>query len=98
MMRKGTAPFIALVCIAAAVAAASVHALEPVVPASSFAPVLLLSSLAIMAELLTFLLARSAAGSIAFIPYLAAVFIVPNWLTLVAVSGVRVIVELRGRS
>jgi putative nucleotidyltransferase with HDIG domain len=98
MMRKGTAPFIALVCIAAAAAAAGVHALEPAVPPNSFAPVLLLSSLAIMAELLTFLLARSAAGSIAFIPYLAAVFIVPNWITLVAVSGVRVIVELRGRS
>src|SRR5581483_11546923 len=54
----------------------------------------LLAGLAIAAEGLTFLLPRSAKGSMAFIPYFALALAVPTWLSVVAVAVVRVILEV----
>src|SRR5689334_2514011 len=55
--------------------------------------ILLLSVLAIVAELLAVLMPNSARGSVAFIPYLAAALIVPSWTTVVAVLVVKVVVQ-----
>lgn len=59
--------------------------------------VALLSALALLAEALSLLMPNSVSGSIAFIPYLAAALIVPNWVALAGVVCVRVVVELLSR-
>lgn len=58
----------------------------------------LLSVLAVIAELLGFILPNSARGSIAFIPYLAAALAVPNWTTVLAVVLVKILVDLVRRN
>src|SRR5438105_938527 len=60
--------------------------------------VLLLSILAVVAELLGFVLPNSARGSIAFIPYLASALVVPSWPTIVGVAIVKALVEATRRS
>lgn len=60
--------------------------------------ILLLSVLAVVAELLGFVLPNSARGSMAFIPYLACALVVPSWATVGAVVVVRALVELTHRS
>src|SRR5687768_13522936 len=51
------------------------------------------SALAVLAEMLSFVLARKARGSIAFIPYLAAVLVAPTWVAIVAVMLVKLAME-----
>ena len=68
-----------------------------VTPEQLFA-ILLLSILAIVAELLGFVLPNSARGSIAFIPYLACALVVPTWATVAAVAVVRALFEATHRS
>lgn len=60
--------------------------------------ILLLSILAVVAELLAVVLPNSARGSIAFIPYLAAALVVPSWPTVLAVAAVKALVETVRRS
>lgn len=60
--------------------------------------IVLLSVLAVVAELLAFALPNSARGSIAFIPYVAAALVVPNWATVAGVAIVKAIVESVRRS
>src|SRR5690348_2799299 len=60
--------------------------------------ILLLSILAVIAELLAVVLPNSARGSIAFIPYLAAALVVPSWPTVLAVAAVKALVEAVRRS
>src|SRR3954462_5509291 len=55
---------------------------------------LILCGLAVAAELLSFLLPRSATGSIGFIPYFAAAVVVPSWVSVVSVILVKASVEL----
>src|SRR5213592_3997930 len=55
--------------------------------------ILLLSVLAVFAELLAFVLPNSARSSIAFIPYLAAALTVPSWTTVLAIVVVKALVE-----
>jgi putative nucleotidyltransferase with HDIG domain len=54
----------------------------------------ILCGLAVAAELLSFLLPRSATGSIGFIPYFAAAVVVPSWVSVVSVILVKASVEL----
>ncbi|HKO13901.1 MAG TPA: HD-GYP domain-containing protein [Acidobacteriaceae bacterium] len=58
----------------------------------------LLASLAIVAELLSYLLPNSARGSIAFIPYLAMAVVVPGWEAVIAIVVVRALIETVRRS
>src|SRR5688500_2480002 len=68
---------------------------DPAAPSKDYVlAVVLLCSLALVAEALMLLMPNSVYGSIAFIPYLAAAFIVPNWLSLAGVMTVRVLLEL----
>ena len=60
--------------------------------------ILLLSVLAIVAELLGFVLPNSARGSIAFIPYLASALVVPSWPAIIGVAIVKALVEATRRS
>jgi hypothetical protein len=58
------------------------------------ADALLLCALAVTAELLSYVLPRSAAGTIAFIPYFAAAVVVPAWPSVLSVAAVKIAVEL----
>jgi putative nucleotidyltransferase with HDIG domain len=58
---------------------------------------MLLCRLAITAELLSVLLPRSATSSIGFIPYFASAIVVPAWPSVLAVFGVKVVVEVWSR-
>src|SRR5262245_38297675 len=97
-MEGGTRRFVLIVCCAALSAAAGEYLMAPQIPTYSAVRLTLLGALAVMAELLAFLLSRSATGSIAFIQYLAAVFVVPSWIALACVSGVRLFTEVRSRT
>lgn len=73
------------------------YASDTSVPAEGITAVLLLCAFALVAEALALLMPNSVTGSIAFIPYLAAALIVPNWIALVGIVVVRMIVELMSR-
>lgn len=85
--------YIVVAWILAGAAAFVLYAVDPSIPSAGFLPVVLLCSLALSAEALVLLMPNSVMGSIAFIPYLAAALIVPNWISLVGVTAVRVILE-----
>lgn len=70
------------------------YRVDPVVPTGYVRPVILLCSLALIAEALVLLMPNSVSGSIAFIPYLASALIVPNWIALAGVTLVRVLIEI----
>jgi putative nucleotidyltransferase with HDIG domain len=81
--------YVGSVSVAALLAVAGLYWAAPRVPPEAVTAVAVLSGLAIVAELLGFLLPSAARGSIAFIPYLAAVFLAPNWVTIAAVVVVK---------
>ena len=85
--------YIVVAWILAGAAGYVLYAVEPTIPSAGFLPVILLCSLALSAEALVLLMPNSVMGSIAFIPYLAAALIVPNWIALVGVTVVRVVLE-----
>lgn len=70
---------------------------SPTVPRPMLTDALLLCGLAVTAEFLGYVLPRSAAGSIGFIPYFAAAIIVPGWPSVLAVMLVKSAVELWAR-
>jgi putative nucleotidyltransferase with HDIG domain len=70
---------------------------DPSLPSGGLEAVLLLSALALVAEVLAFLLPGSARGSLAFIPYLAGVLLMPHWILLPAVGIVKGISERAAR-
>src|SRR5438552_3561415 len=96
-MRKATRYFIAAVGFATAFAILAAYRLRPTVDHSEMVAIAFLSVLAIVGELWAFVLSREARGSIAFIPYLATVLIVPSWVSIVAVVLVKGLTELRAR-
>src|SRR5262245_45761625 len=66
----------------------------PTAVPSMFWDALILCGLAIAAELLSFLLPRSATGSIGFIPYLAAAIVIPGWPSVLSVMVVKAAAEI----
>jgi hypothetical protein len=97
-MRKATSFYIAVVLLVAGLAIAILYRLAPVLPAGAVTAIALLSTLALLAEALSILLPRAAArGSLAIVPYLAMVILVPNWLAVVAVATVTGIMGLVNR-
>ena len=86
--------FVGLVVVLAACSATGLYVYEPLVPADGTRAVVLLCSLALIAEALVLLMPNSVSGSIAFIPYLAAALTVPNWIALVGVAAVRGLLEI----
>jgi putative nucleotidyltransferase with HDIG domain len=96
-MRTSTRLFIAFVAVSAVALTTGLYLLQPYVDQQQVTAILILSALAIVGELLAYALARSASGSIAFIPYLASILIAPNWLAVVAVVAVKSITQVAFR-
>lgn len=86
------------VAAAAALGGVALYFREPHLTSQGLFAILLLSILAIVAELLGFVLPNSARGSMAFIPYLACALVVPSWQTVAAVVIVKALVELAQRN
>src|SRR5688572_22554358 len=86
--------YVTLALVLAAASAAGLYVYDPAIPKDGLLTVVLLCSLALIAEALVLLMPNSVSGSIAFIPYLAAALIVPNWIALVGVAAVRTLLEL----
>jgi putative nucleotidyltransferase with HDIG domain len=72
---------IATVSLAAISAEIAVYLLYPGMLPGSLQAIVFLAVLAIVADLLSYVLPRSATGSIAFIPNFAAIIIAPGWVT-----------------
>jgi putative nucleotidyltransferase with HDIG domain len=90
--------YIQLVCVLAALMAALLWRLAPPGPDWGFGTLATLAALALAAEVMGFLLPRGASGSIAFIPYMTALMLVPNFAALSAIVCARTVVELARRS
>ena len=90
--------------IAAATSAAAVGATallyfrSPALPTDGVSALVLLAVLALLAELLSFLLPHNARGSIAFVPYLASVLIVPHWYSIIAIVVVAGLTQIATKS
>jgi putative nucleotidyltransferase with HDIG domain len=90
-MRNSVRVYVGAVIVSAVCAASAVYALAPTAPADSAIAVLLLSVLALLAELLGFLLPRAARGSLSFTAYVAMGILVPGWPALVGVFAVKAV-------
>jgi putative nucleotidyltransferase with HDIG domain len=86
-----------MICGASLVSAAALYIATPGIPTSGVATLVTLGCLALTAELLAFVLPRGARGSVAFIPYMATVLLVPNFGALLTITVVKSIAELAGR-
>jgi len=96
-MRKATVFYLVSVVVLASVALAVLYRVAPTLPNGSAVAVSLLAVLAILAEVLSFLLPRAARGSIAIVPYLAMAILVPHWISILAVVTVKTIVGVATR-
>lgn len=85
--------FVRLVCVLAMVAAYALWRVAPPTGDWSFGTVVLLAAFALTGELIAFLLPRGASGSIAFVPYMTAVMLVPNFAALLAIPAARFLGE-----
>jgi putative nucleotidyltransferase with HDIG domain len=92
-----TNTFVQLVSLLAIAASAVLWYIAPPAANSGLGTVATLAVLALIAELMTFLLPRGAAGSISFIPYMATLMLVPNVAALAAVGGASAIAEIAKR-
>src|SRR5678815_588662 len=93
-MRGITRIYVAGVAATALVWTYVMYRSAPLAPQSMLTDALILCGLAVAAELLSFLLPRSATGSMGFIPYFAAAIVVPSWPSVVSVVLVKAAVEL----
>jgi putative nucleotidyltransferase with HDIG domain len=91
------AVFVGFVAAAAILLFWLVFRADPAVHEGSVQAVLLLGTLALMAEAWQFMLPRSAAASIAFIPFTAMALVVPNWVVLAAIAGAKLIEAIYSR-
>jgi putative nucleotidyltransferase with HDIG domain len=93
-MRSKLNLYVALIVGFALIGTLATYQSAPDAAASTITDALLLCGLAIAAELFAYVLPRSAAGTIAFIPYFAAAIAIPAWPSVVGVIVVKVAVEL----
>lgn len=94
MMKSRVLLYVVGVCSVAATLVTALYVSDPAVDSAHLVPIGVLCALALLAELLAFLLPQSARGSLAYIPYLAAILLSPSWVTCVAVLGIKLIAEL----
>jgi hypothetical protein len=93
-MQYATRKFVGIVWLLCAGLVAYAMLTLPPAPDTEKAAVLLMCTLAIIAEVLTFLLPNSAYGSIGFIAYLAAVLISPSSTTIIAATALKGLFEV----
>jgi putative nucleotidyltransferase with HDIG domain len=96
-MRKRQFWFACVVLILAIAAGAAVVSRSLPLQRNGWHAILILGGLAVVADMLAFLLPHGARGSIAFIPYLASVLIVPHWSALVVIASVTGVMLLSRR-
>jgi putative nucleotidyltransferase with HDIG domain len=82
-----TKSYAQLVCFGALVAAIAVWRAFPPTASTSVATLWTLAALALIAELLAYLMPRGATASVSFIPYVAIVLLVPDFSALIAIVG-----------
>jgi putative nucleotidyltransferase with HDIG domain len=97
-MKSGTVRFVAVTAIASALFMAVLWQLGPGLDQKQLESLFLLGALALTAELLGFVMSSAVVGSIAVIPYLAMVLVVPSWASVLGIVCVRTISECRSRS
>src|SRR4051812_45573263 len=93
-MTRSTKIYVAIVAGLAALWTYLMYRSAPTASSVMITDALILCGLAVAAELLSFLLPRSATGSMGFIPYFAAAIVVPSWPSVVSVILVKAAVEL----
>jgi putative nucleotidyltransferase with HDIG domain len=93
-MKSRATWYVIAVALVASVGTIAAYLAHPDVPAAMLNDALILSVLAIAGEMLSFVLPRSAAGSIAFIPYFASAIVVPAWPSIAFVALVRAALEV----
>ena len=96
-MRRKKLWFASGIALLALLAGATVVVNSPPLPPHGLQAIVTLGSLAIVAEMLAFLLPHGARGSIAFIPYLACVLIVPHWTALLVIATVSAAMLIKRR-
>ena len=89
--------YVATVCAIAICGGFFLYRSTPSIPADGVGTLATLACLALTAELLAFVLPRGARGSIAFIPYIATVLLVPNFAALVTIALSKAISEFAGK-
>lgn len=81
--------FVSAVVAAAIVLGLAVWHVEPTIHSAAVSAVLVLGTFALIGDAWQFMLSASATASIAFIPYIALVLVVPHWLALVAIAAAK---------
>lgn len=89
--------YVAAICALALGGGYILHGVTPGIPSDQISTLATLACLALTAELLAFVLPRGARGSIAFIPYIATVLLVPSFSALVTIGVVKAIAEFAGK-
>ena len=93
-MQRRVQLYVLTVALLAGVASAAVYAAAPTFALRGVLDALFLCLLAVAGELLAFVLPYKAMGTIGYIPYFAAVIVVPGWPSVLGVALVRAIMEL----
>src|SRR6185437_3644779 len=96
-MRRSIRWYVTSVTMVAATWLFVLYRTTPPLDRSLFNDAGLLCGLAVVAELLAYVLPQSAAGSLGFIPYFAAAIVVPSWPSVVCVIIVKGALELIAR-
>jgi putative nucleotidyltransferase with HDIG domain len=96
-MKTITKRYIGIVLVTALAVTGWMYFAMPSYGAAEVKALALLSALAILSETLAYALAREGRGSIAFIPYLAGLLLVPSWISVVTVGLVKLLMELLSR-
>jgi hypothetical protein len=89
--------FVFAIVAAACMVAGLLYLWHPVPIPGSTNALIVLCGLAVMAEMLLYVLPRAASGSIAFIAYQAMLLVVPSWTSVVAVACVKCAMEILGK-
>lgn len=92
-MKSRTTPYILGILGAATLVSLTLPTLSSSARGEELTAIIVLSALALVAELLSFLLPKGAAGSISSMPSLAAVLISPSWESVLAIALVKALVE-----
>jgi len=89
--------YVALTTVAGLLIASAVYVLDPAYYPRYLLPAVLFGFFGFLASLKAYSSTREMDGTIAFLPFLSSVVLVPHWLTVAAVAGAMGMVELAGR-
>lgn len=89
--------YVALICSLALAGGYFLQLAAPGVPKEHISVLATLACLALTAELLSFVLPRGARGSIAFIPQIATVLLVPSFAAIITIAAVKMLAEVAGK-